>query len=411
MVSPTGLPLTGRRPGRRKVVGFGAGLLLVTGLGLGGSYARPSLRPDPSLAGTAEPVDPDALAGWLAAGTVPVVPELVGSTMITTALRDLYALGRSGVPIAGWPGPWRYVWPRDAALVAAALARTGHLADAERVVDFLQRVQPEAGVFQARYTPDGRVPDRRGVQLDGLGWALWATDQVGAALPGLERSRFLARYRPLLDRSTAATLALLDNPRSLPPVSADYWEVWEWRRTLATAALLLAGLEASGRLYADLGEPAAQQRADEGAARLRTAIHTGFGPDRYPRHLGGAPASVDLGVDFLLPPFVGEAEPGVVSAWWGAAEAMRRPAGGLAPGGSWAADGNSWTTATSIYALTAAALGERAEAVRRLAWLDAHRTPDGSLPEKVTADGRPGDPAPLAWTAAVVVLAADELQR
>lgn len=405
------LPVADRRLGRRSVVGLGAGLLLVTGLGLGGSYAPPSPFPQPSLEAAAEPVDPDALAAWLAAGTVPVVPELAGSTMFSHALRDLYALGRSGVPIAGWPGPWRYVWPRDAALVAAALARTGHLADAERVVDFLQRVQPEAGVFQARYTPDGRAPDRRGVQLDGLGWALWATDQVAAALPGPQRATFLTRYRPLVDRSTTTTLGLTDNARSLPPVSSDYWEVREWRRTLATAALLLAGLVAAGRIYADLGEPAARRQADDGAARLRIAIHTGFGPDGYPRHLGGSASSVDLGVDFLLPPFVTEAEPGVVRAWRGAADAMRRPAGGLAPGGSWAADGNSWTTATSTYALTAAALGERAEAVRGLTWLDAHRTESGSLPEKVTADGHPGEPAPLAWTAATVLLVADELRR
>lgn len=408
-MSVTVLPLADRRLGRRPVVGLGAGLLLVTGLGLGGSYARPPLLPEPGLDATTEPVDSVGLAAWLAAGSVPVVPELGGSTMITDALRDLYALGRSGLPVAGWPGPWCYVWPRDSALVAAALARTGHPADAERVVDFLQRVQPESGLFQARYAPDGRVPDDRGIQLDGLGWALWATDQVAATLPGSERAAFLARHRRLVDRSTATTLALIDNPRSLPPVSSDYWEVREWRRTLATAALLLAGLEAAGRLYADLGEPAAQQRADDGAARLRTAIHHGFGPDGYPRHLGGAAASVDLGVDFLLPPFVTTAETGVVNAWRGAASVMRRPAGGLAPGGSWRADGISWTTSTSTYALTAAALGERAEALHWLGWLDAHRTDNGSLPEKVTATGRPAAAAPLAWAAAAVVLAADEL--
>ena len=71
----------------------------------------------------------------------------------------------------------------------------------------------------------------------------------------------------------------------------------------------------------------------------------------------------------------------------------------------------SWTTATSSYALAAAASGDREVALDRLRWLAAHRTPEGSLPEKVLADGRPAAVAPLGWTAAAVVLAADELAR
>ena len=35
----------------------------------------------------------------------------------------------------------------------------------------------------------------------------------------------------------------------------------------------------------------------------------------------------------------------------------------------------------------------------------------GSLPEKVLADGRPASVAPLAWSAAAVVLSADTLGR
>jgi GH15 family glucan-1,4-alpha-glucosidase len=84
---------------------------------------------------------------------------------------------------------------------------------------------------------------------------------------------------------------------------------------------------------------------------------------------------------------------------------MARPAGGLAPGAGWRQDGISWTPQTSLYALTAAANGDDAQAHARLAWLDAHRTAMGALPEKVLADGSPAAVAPLAWTAACVVLA------
>jgi glucoamylase len=355
-------------------------------------------------------VDAAAQDRWLKAGRVPQVAELGASTMVTGALLDLYALSQpAGVPVAGAAGPWRYVWPRDSALAAAALARTGHAVDAERIVSFWGQVQPASGVFAARYRPDGSgVPDDRGDQLDGTGWALWGTGRVTAELPEGERAGFVRRHRDLIDRSTATALAKVGRT-GLPPASADYWEVREWRPTLATAALLNAGLESAAELYGVVGDPAAQASARAGAARLAAGIERFFRPSGYPRRLGGRASTVDLGVGFLLPPFRAETRPDVVRSWRRASVAMLRPAGGLAPGGSWRRDGISWTTATSSYALTAACLGDRAEAVHWLRWLDEHRTPAGSLPEKVTATGRPAAVAPLAWTAAAVILTAAEL--
>jgi GH15 family glucan-1,4-alpha-glucosidase len=69
----------------------------------------------------------------------------------------------------------------------------------------------------------------------------------------------------------------------------------------------------------------------------------------------------------------------------------------------------SWTNITATYAMTAAGLGDRTTAKAWLGWLAAHRTASGSLPEKVLADGSPASVAPLAWTAAAVIIAADEL--
>jgi glucoamylase len=349
-------------------------------------------------------------AGWLAAGTVPRVNGLE-SDMVTVALLDLHVLSRSyGVPVAGWSQPWRYVWPRDSALVASAFARTGHHADAERIVSFLQRVQPESGLFQARYLPDGSgVPDDRGIELDGLGWALWATGQVAAELSGSDRTAFVQRHRMLLDRSTKAVLRSVENPSSLPPPSPDYWEVMETRPTLATAAVLCAGLEAGTALYRMLGDVQGAHAAAAGAARLRAAIKQNFGRNGYPRHLGGHSDSTDLGVDFLLPPVGLRVDRGVVHAWKHAPAVMSRPGGGLAPGASWRQDGVSWTNATASRAMTAAFIGHREEAMARLRWLDQHRTAAGSLPEKVLRDGQPASVSPLAWTAAAVVITADQL--
>ena len=349
-------------------------------------------------------------AAWLAAGTVPQVSGL-DSDMVAIALLDLHVLSRTyGVPVAGWSNPWRYVWPRDSALAAAALARTGHTADAERIVGFLQQAQPESGLFQARYLPDGSgVPDARGVELDGLGWSLWAMAQLAAELTENDRAAFVQRHRRLVDRSTKAALVSIDNPSSLPPPSADYWEVKETKLTLATAAVLCAGLESGAQLYRILGEVDAAEHAASAARRLRAAIGAAFGKNGYPRRLGGRSDSTDLGVDFLLPPVGAIVDPTVVQAWEQAPSLMSRPAGGLAPGGSWRRDGVSWTNVTASRAMTAAYLGERDEALARLRWLDRHRTAAGSLPEKVLPDGQPASVSPLAWTAAAVVITADQL--
>jgi glucoamylase len=349
-------------------------------------------------------------AAWLAVGTVPEVSGL-DSDMVAIALLDLHVLSRTyGVPVAGWSNPWRYVWPRDSALAASALARTGHIADAERIVGFLQRAQPESGLFQARYLPDGSgVPDARGVELDGLGWALWATAQLAAELPKNDRTAFVQRHRRLVDRSTKTAVGSIDNPSSLPPPSADYWEVKETKLTLATAAVLCAGLESGAQLYRILGEVDAAEHAASAARRLRAAIGATFGKNGYPRHLGGRSDSTDLGVDFLLPPIGSTVDRTVVHAWEQAPSLMWRRAGGLAPGGSWRRDGVSWTNVTASRAMTAAYVGQRDEALARLRWLDQHRTAAGSLPEKVMPDGQPASVSPLAWTAAAVVITADQL--
>ena len=365
----------------------------------------------------AGPGSGDALAAeqaWLASGTVPTVPGLApDSDLVRGALLDLHVLTQTyGVPVAGETGPWRYVWPRDAAFAAVAFARSGHLEDANRVLDFLGRVQPADGVFQARYLPDGSgVPDGRGTQLDGVGWALWATAGVADTLPAGERATFLARHRTLVERSAGAALAAVAGPTALPPASPDYWEVRERRTTLATAAVLRAGLQAAVRLLTSLGNGTAAARAATGEERLSRAIAQDFGAHGYPRRLGGRAGSVDLGVAFLLPPFVGSADPAAYARFEQAPALLARPAGGLAPGGSWRHDGVSWTPTTATWALTAAACGDPASATAWLRWLESHRTAEGSLPEKVLADGRPAAVAPLAWTAAAVVLTADQLSR
>lgn len=73
--------------------------------------------------------------------------------------------------------------------------------------------------------------------------------------------------------------------------------------------------------------------------------------------------------------------------------------------------GVSWTPQTTLYAWVAAENGSGDLAAELLDWTAAHRTASGAIPEKVTAEGEPRSVAPLTWSAANVVLAADALDR
>jgi glycoside hydrolase 15-related protein len=191
-------------------------------------------------------------------------------------------------------------------------------------------------------------------------------------------------------------------PSHLPAASPDYWEVRERTLTLGTAAPVLMGLEAAhalARAGLDLGLEASA--LGERCSRVRQAVVRNYGPTwgRYPRT-----DAVDAAIALVGPPFM-EALPGVEAVRATARARLGRQSGGLAPGSSWRDDGVSWTPETALVALSARYWGWQGEAEALLAWLEAHRTASGALPEKVRPDGAPAGPAPLAWTDALVLLA------
>lgn len=379
--------------------------------------ARPGLVTGPGWRATQEipgpvPRGPIVDTSWLSLGSVPGKGTR-WEAMTRTALLDLHQLSQSNGAVAAGAGSiWNYAWPRDTAFVAVALARTGHCPEALSALTFLQHVQLADGGFEARYLLDGSgPPDGRGRQSDGAGWVLWAQWEVSRSCG----AGATAAPRSLLDDATSFALHVTDEGRRLPPPSPDYWEVGVHRTSLGTAAPLLAGLEASQEMYAALGERALAERSGAAASRLRTIVSERFADD-YERfgatlvrslRVGGG--GLDAAVAFLMPPFARSPSPQVVKAWTRYQTDALRPAGGLAPGSQWKQDGISWTPETAMVAYTAAMSGLPEVATRWMDWLDAHRTGWGSLPEKVLADGTPAGPAPLAWTAALVVLTAAEL--
>jgi GH15 family glucan-1,4-alpha-glucosidase len=85
------------------------------------------------------------------------------SIQVLVALTDPH----SGAMIAGERDGWDYVWPRDAGAGAMALEVAGLRPEAQRVDDFLSRLDLDA----ARFYPDGNPVPGRSAAGDEEGWA------------------------------------------------------------------------------------------------------------------------------------------------------------------------------------------------------------------------------------------------
>lgn len=122
-----------------------------------------------------------AWQGWSASGQLPgatagdpagLADALRQSAMVLRAHQDSTYAGAS---VAGLSTPWgdtsnnpggyHLVWPRDAVECGIALAVSGHLDDAQRLLDYLVSRQEPDGHWQQNFYPDG-TPYWTGVQLD-----------------------------------------------------------------------------------------------------------------------------------------------------------------------------------------------------------------------------------------------------
>lgn len=361
----------------------------------------PALMPGPMI--PAGPADPSAEPS--VGSTPPPTPTSAGGTGregrdSREALPPRAEVFPPGAVVAAPMSIWRYVWPRDAAFAAAALSAVNLADEALGVLGNLASWQRADGGFEARYTSSGRVPDNRPAQADSAGWFLWAAGRLLAE--GVPAADLRDRLGVPLARAASRLLGITDTPSQLPAASPDYWEVAETVLTLGTAAPVLLGLEAATALTRagiDLGGPA--QALAERVTAVRSAMERNFAP-AWGRHLQRD--DVDAAIALVLPPFTRPLA-GARTVRRTAAARMHRPTGGLAPGAGWRDDGISWTPETALMAWSALALGMEEEGTRLLAWLEAHRTAAGALPEKVLADGAPAGPAPLAWTCALILLA------
>jgi hypothetical protein len=142
-------------------------------------------------------------------------------SMYRRSLLTIHALTSqsTGAVAAGARDGWAYVWPRDAATAALALAASGHRAEARHVARFLTDLDLPAA---ARFTETGAPVPGRAAQGDALGWVTTAARATGVPAP---QEPFAWRDRADYQESTpgtylgnalAAAAPHVDGPKSAP---------------------------------------------------------------------------------------------------------------------------------------------------------------------------------------------------
>lgn len=295
------------------------------------------------------------------------------SLLVLRALTDR----RTGAAFAGAREGWAYVWPRDAAAVAIALASAGYEVEARRVARFLLGLDPEAA---ARFRGTGEPVPVRGAQGDAAGWVAAAARAAG-----------------------------------LSPTPAAGWieADWEWRDRAdyqeGDPGDYLGNAIASGAL------PPPTQGTSIGIGEM-------FGSRRGLVRIADDPRSgLDAAAAWAVRPFRLEA------LYPAARRTLRHLAAGsgrfgIVPSEGWTGGEDPWTAPTAWTAWGLAALAgedeappavrrhDRRTALRLLTALRRASTPRGLLPERVDArTGKPRSSTPLAWSHAFAILALREL--
>ena len=171
---------------------------------------------------------------------------------------------------------YSYMWPRDGALVSAALMRCGHASAPERFLQFCARVISPHGYVRHKYNPDGTLASswhgyvRDGepvlpIQEDETALVIWALWQFFELYQRIEETAPF--YRALVTRPADFMLSFVDPHTGLPKPSHDLWEE-RWGVHAFTVAAVIAGLRAAGRVADAFGEAARAKRYQAGAERM-----------------------------------------------------------------------------------------------------------------------------------------------
>ncbi|PIQ86399.1 MAG: glycoside hydrolase family 15 [Candidatus Omnitrophica bacterium CG11_big_fil_rev_8_21_14_0_20_45_26] len=158
---------------------------------------------------------------------------------------------------------YSYMWGRDGAFVAAALAKAGYSHVCMKYFDFCARILSDEGYLFQHYNPDGSLASNwhswlvngkevLPIQEDSTALTLWALWIHYETLKDLEYIRSL--YGSLIKKAADFLVRYRDPQTSLPLPSYDLWEE-RYALHAYTAASVIAGLRAASnfaKLFEDM---------------------------------------------------------------------------------------------------------------------------------------------------------------
>jgi glucoamylase len=189
---------------------------------------------------------------------------------------------------------YSYMWGRDGAFVAAALAKAGYTHVCMKFFDFCARVLSEEGYLYQHYNPDGSLASNwhpwlvdgktaLPIQEDSTAlilWALWMH---------FESSKDIEFIRPLYDKlikKSADFLVTNRDPETKLPIPC--YDLWEERFGVHsfTVAAVIAGLRAAANFARVFRDTSLAEKYDKVAEQIKEGLtkylyHTGL--KRYAR--------------------------------------------------------------------------------------------------------------------------------
>jgi GH15 family glucan-1,4-alpha-glucosidase len=336
---------------------------------------------------------------------------------------------------------YSYCWPRDGALVAAALGDAGYPELVERFLAFCAQHVAAGGYFLHKYNPDGSLAsswhpwikdgvEQLPIQEDETALVLWALARHHARYRDFE---FLTPIYHRLVRKAADFLANYRDPTTRLPLPS--WDLWEERHGVHafTVAATYGGLVGASRLAEAFGEHDAALRWSGAAAEIKDAFerllfHRDLGrfvrmglPDGRGGYWQDLKTDSSLAGIFLFDLLPAD-DPRVVATMKAVEEKLTVAGeiGGVCRyeddwfhqvvKGDPQIQGNPWFVCTLWTAEWEAAAArtpeDLARAVKRLDWAVARALPSGVMAEQLDpTTGAPLSVSPLTWSHAGYVSA------
>jgi glucoamylase len=175
---------------------------------------------------------------------------------------------------------YSYMWPRDSAISALALAKAGDFNASKRFFRFCRDIITKDGYFMHKYRPDKSLGSswhpfivngeyQLPIQEDETALvinSLWTYYELSKDLEFIE-----SIYNDLVKKAAEFMVSYIDEKTGLPKPSYDLWEMYFGVHTW-TAATVYGALDVSSKFAKMLGKDESSRRYMDTALKLKEAI-------------------------------------------------------------------------------------------------------------------------------------------